>query len=158
MDKNIYRKSQQDKLSSPEELNSYIKVTNPGVWIILISIIVLLIGVCVWGFFGKLETKLSTVCIVNDNATTCYVKDDNIPKISLDKRVYIEDKEYQITSISKDPISVSEEQFNEYALYVGDLTVGEWVYEVDLNANLVSGVYKAQIVVDSVSPFYFIFN
>lgn len=158
MDKKIFRKSQQDKLSSPEELNSYIKVTNPGVWIILITIIVFLCGVCIWGFFGKLETKLSTVCIVNDNTTTCYIKDDNISKISLDKRIYIEDKEYQITSISKDPISVTDDKFNEYALYVGNLTIGEWVYEVDLNTTLVEGVYKAQIVVDSVSPFYFIFN
>lgn len=47
MNSKLYRKSQQDKLTSPEDLNNYIKVTNPGVWIILSTIIAFLLGVCV---------------------------------------------------------------------------------------------------------------
>ncbi len=34
MEDPIFRKKSLDKLSSPEQLNDYIKVTNPGVWII----------------------------------------------------------------------------------------------------------------------------
>ena len=39
------------KVDSPEHLNQYIRLSNPGVWILLIAIVVLLIGVCAWGFF-----------------------------------------------------------------------------------------------------------
>ena len=57
MNKQIFRKKSVDRMSSPEQLNDYIKVTNPGVWMALAAIVILLIGVCVWGVFGTLETK-----------------------------------------------------------------------------------------------------
>lgn len=157
MNSKLYRKSQQDKLTSPEDLNNYIKVTNPGVWIILSTIIAFLLGVCVWGFFGKLETKLSVACIATDRVTTCYVKESKIASVATKQKVYVDDKECQVTSISKEPIAVTED-FSDYALHVGELTEGEWVYEVIIDTTLDSGVYKAQIVVNSVNPFYFIFN
>ncbi len=47
MDKQLFRKSSIERVSSPEQLNDYIKVSNPGVWMILAAIIALLIGVCV---------------------------------------------------------------------------------------------------------------
>lgn len=59
MNDKIFRKKSVDKMSSPEQLNDYVKVTNPGVWMALAAIAVLLIGICVWGVFGKLETKLT---------------------------------------------------------------------------------------------------
>lgn len=49
MNDKIFRKKSVDKMSSPEQLNDYIKVTNPGVWMVLAAIAVLLAGVCVWG-------------------------------------------------------------------------------------------------------------
>ena len=54
------------KVNSPEQLNQYIRLSNPGVWILLIAIVVLLIGVCAWGFLGKIDTKITTVAISSD--------------------------------------------------------------------------------------------
>ncbi len=53
----IFRQKSLDRLSSPENLNEYIKVANPGMWMGLIAIIVFLIGGIVWASFGKLEIK-----------------------------------------------------------------------------------------------------
>ena len=64
-------------MSSPEQLNDYIKVTNPGVWMVLEAIVILLVGVCVWGVFGKLETKLSVAAVSGDGQTLLYVKEKN---------------------------------------------------------------------------------
>lgn len=158
MDKKIYRKKNVDKLSSPEELNDYIKVTNPGVRVILGAIIVLLIGVCVWGYFGKLETKITVLAKSNESQTTLYVKESNIEKVKVEQNVYINKETYKISSISSEPFSISEGKFSDYELHIGELSVGEWVYEVNINTTLTSGTYSAQIVVDSVSPYYFIFN
>ena len=47
MARNIFRKSSLDRVSNPEQLNDYIRVTNPGVWMIMCAVILLLIGVCV---------------------------------------------------------------------------------------------------------------
>ena len=58
MDNQLFRKKSLDKVSSPEQLNDYIRVSNPGVWIALSAVIVLLFGVCIWGIFGRLENEI----------------------------------------------------------------------------------------------------
>ena len=68
MNDKIFRKKSIDRMSSPEQLNDYIKVTNPGVWMVLAAIVILLVGVCVWGVFGKLETKLSVAAVSQDGS------------------------------------------------------------------------------------------
>ena len=52
--RNIFRKDNLEKMSSPEKLNDYIKVSNPSVWIILGAITVMLISAVVWGITYEL--------------------------------------------------------------------------------------------------------
>ena len=157
MNKQIFRKKSVDRMSSPEQLNDYIKVTNPGVWMVLAAIVILLIGVCVWGVFGKLETKLSVAAVSQDGQTVLYVKEDNIASVRENMSVYIGDETYKVTSVSAQPVAVTEE-ISEYARHTGELSIGEWVYIVQIDGNMPDGAYKAQIVTDSVSPLYFVFN
>lgn len=44
MNNSIFRQKSIDKISSPEKLDDYIKVTKPSVWITLIAIVLLLAG------------------------------------------------------------------------------------------------------------------
>ena len=59
----IFRQKNIDKVSSPEKLDDYIRVTTPSVWITLAAIVVLLAGVIVWGIFGELTVH-------NEDGTT----------------------------------------------------------------------------------------
>lgn len=153
----IFRKKSIDRMSSPEQLNDYIKVTNPGVWMVLAAIAILLAGICVWGIFGKLETKLTVAAESRAGQTVLYIKEDNISSLKKDMTVTIGDASYAIVSVSAEPISVTEE-IGEYARRTGNLSIGEWVYFVKIDKALPEGVYTAQIVVDSVSPLHFVFN
>ena len=157
MNDKIFRKKSMDRMSSPEQLNDYIKVTNPGVWMALAAIVILLIGVCVWGVFGTLETKLSVAAVSQDGQTLLYVKEDNMASVQENMSVYIGDEIYKVTSVSAQPVAVTEE-ISEYARHTGELSIGEWVYIVQIDGNMPDGAYKAQIVTDSVSPLYFVFN
>lgn len=157
MNEKIFRKKSVDRMSSPEQLNDYIKVTNPGVWMALAAIILLLLGICVWGIFGKLETKINVVAVSENGHTVCYVKEENISSVKNKMSVYIGEESYRIKSIGTQPVSVSE-NMSEYARHVGDLREGEWVYVVIIDGNIADGTYKAQVVIDSVSPLYFVFN
>ena len=157
MNDKIFRKKSIDRMSSPEQLNDYIKVTNPGVWMALAAIVILLVGVCVWGVFGRLETKLSVAAVSQDGQTVLYVKEDNVASVRENMNVYIGGEVYKVTSVSAQPVTVTEE-ISEYARHTGELSIGEWVYVVQIDGNMPDGVYKAQIVTDSVSPLYFVFN
>ena len=54
MDSTIFRQKSIDKVSSPEKLDDYIKVTTPSVWITLAAVILLIVGALIWGIFGEL--------------------------------------------------------------------------------------------------------
>lgn len=63
MNNSIFRQKSIDKITSPEKLDDYIKVTKPSVWITLIAIVMLLAGAVVWSIFGE-------VVIHNEDGTT----------------------------------------------------------------------------------------
>ena len=53
--KRLFREKSLSKVSSPEELNDYIRVTTPSVWIVLIALVLLLVGMLVWAVVGRVE-------------------------------------------------------------------------------------------------------
>ncbi|MBR3133817.1 MAG: hypothetical protein IKG42_07205 [Clostridia bacterium] len=147
------------KVDSPEQLNQYIRLSNPGVWILLIAIVVLLIGVCVWGYFGKIDTKITTVAISSDYNSYVYIKEADLEKVKTGMSVEIVNNEnkYEIVNIETTPEKVTDE-LSEYARHLGNFQIGEWVYKCKLNRNLREGTYSANIVVESIAPMVFITN
>jgi hypothetical protein len=51
----IFREKSLKSISGPEELNDYIRVTTPPVWLVLIAVVVLLLGMLAWCIFGTVE-------------------------------------------------------------------------------------------------------
>ena len=52
---NIFREKSLNNINQPEDLNDYIRVTRPSVWIVLIATILLLTGVIAWMIFGSID-------------------------------------------------------------------------------------------------------
>jgi hypothetical protein len=42
--KELFRKEAVDKIASPEDLNAYVKVLNPRVWLLLVGIVIAVAG------------------------------------------------------------------------------------------------------------------
>ena len=55
MKNSIFREKNMTQVSSPEQLNDYIRVSTPAVWLVLTAIVLLLTGVVLWGCLGRLE-------------------------------------------------------------------------------------------------------
>ncbi len=53
----VFRKKTLERISSPEQLTDYLHVTGPGIWIMLIIIMLLLGSLFTWAAIGTLETK-----------------------------------------------------------------------------------------------------
>lgn len=158
MNNQIFRKKNLEKVSSPEQLNDYIRVSNPGVWIVLAAVIVLLIGVCVWGIFGRLETTIGSAAVVKEGEMTLYIKEEYLGKVTEGMLIRVKEKEYIVTSVETMPKTIPE-GFDEYMLHLSGMHVGEWVFGVTaLQTDLADGVYKAEIVIESIAPIALIFD
>ena len=55
MKNSIFREKNLTQVSSPEQLNDYIRVSTPAVWLVLTAIVLLLVGVALWGCLGRME-------------------------------------------------------------------------------------------------------
>ncbi len=138
MEKEIFRKKSLDKLKSPESLDESIKVTNPGVWLILAAVILLLVGACIWGAFGHIDS-ITPVSVRAENGTlTGTIEEENITSVKTGQTVRFTEYEAAVESIGK-----------EDGGYVLTLTAKETVPD---------GFYDGNIVIGSFKPFSFIFN
>lgn len=146
-----------DKVSSPEQLQNYVKVANPGLWMVISAIVILLAGVIVWGFIGKIDTTMSTAIVTDSGISVIYIGESDVEKLEIGMTVRSEGGEYTITDIAKAPIKV-DGALTDYAIHASGLTVGEWVYAVSIDGEHSDGVQKADIVIESISPISFILN
>lgn len=154
---NLFRKKSLDRISSPEQLNAYVRVSTPSVWLLLVAIIILLLGVCTWGIFGHMDTTISAVAASVEGVTTAYVREADAGKVCVGANVSIAGQPGEVLSIGHEPVRASD-VFSEYMHHVSGIEENEWVYAILLNSACDDGVYTAQIVVESVSPITFVLN
>lgn len=64
MPQNLFRQDAMERLSSPEQLDTLMRVVNPRRWIALAAIGAILAGGVVWGFTGRLESTIKSACII----------------------------------------------------------------------------------------------
>lgn len=157
MNEQLFRKKNIDRVTSPEQLNEYIRVSNPGIWMVLSAIVILLVGVCVWGVVGHLDTTLSVVALAENGDVTLYVKEEDAASVKTGMPVQIADGEFAVLSVASEPVAVGQ-NFSEYARHVGNLQLGEWVYAVSADGQLADGVYSGVIVIEREAPMSFVLN
>ena len=157
MSDQLFREKSLKKVNSPEDLNDYVKVANPGVWLLLGALIILLIGTLVWSIYGKLDTVVQALGVVENKQVNIYIKESDMEKIDENTIFKLDNNEIQITSKSKEPIVVDKE-FSEYMLHVGELSVNEWVYVIKAQTDVSDGVYPIEVIIESIKPISFVIN
>lgn len=133
MNQELFREKSLQKIQSPEDLNDYIRVSNPGVWLILAAVILLLIGACIWGIFGHLDTVVKTEAYVENGLAACMIE-DTVPEEGME--IVIAGQEYTI----------------EQVLTQGGSCI------VTATTQLPDGVYPAEVKTESVTPFSLVFQ
>ena len=78
----LFREKSIGRVSSPEQLDDYMRVANPGVWTLLAAVIALLIGVCVWGVFGRLDTFADTAVVSDGERSFCVVRSEYMDDVA----------------------------------------------------------------------------
>lgn len=157
MENSIFRKKSIDRISSPEELNDYIHVTRPGIWVILGAVVVLLLGMCIWGIFGRLEGNVKTCLVSTSNSTYCYIAEKDAESCVEGMEVRVGSFKGTLGKISKEA-SVLDSRYPKEMMEMGEFNYDDVVYKAAVDITVPLGVYSASITVDSVSPLMFVFN
>lgn len=156
MENQLFRKKSMETISSPEQLNDYIKVSSPGIWTVLLAVVVLLAGVCVWGIWGHLETVVPGVAVSQNGVTTCYAADDT-GSLQAGMTVRVNGEEYTVVSVS--PLSSQEQsRLEAYFQQTGQTPQGNTGYALELDQGIKDGVYGAEVVTESIAPVSFLWN
>ena len=60
MGSKIFREKSIERISSPEELDDYLKVTNVRVWVVILTLFFMAASIIVWSFAGDITTRIET--------------------------------------------------------------------------------------------------
>lgn len=158
MQRSVFRQKSLEKISSPQQMNDYIRVSSPSVWMILAAVIVLLIGVCVWGVFGRLDTAVPTGGVCTDGRLTVLIGEKDYDKITGDTIIAVDGIEYAMARVMDTPIQ-ADDRIAPYAVHLADLSAGDWVYELYADApELPDGVYAVSVITERIRPLDFVWN
>ena len=142
MGKKLFRHNEQELGSSPDQLQDYIRVTNPFVWVVLIAVMLLLAGGIVAAIFGKVEITLNASAYVESGVAYIDLATPNAFKIKEGMTVRFTGQETEGTI--------------EKIKWLSD-DLAEASFTVDLPDALVYP-YPCVVVTDLVSPISFLIN
>ncbi len=148
----IFREKSIERLESPEKLNDYLRVTSPGVWLVLATVIVLLAGVCIWGFFGRINATVPAAVVAEKGEdSVCLVPASALEGVVKNREVRVDGKKLALEPSVLEP-EVITENINVYVMLAGNLSVGDVVYRIPLADTLDEGVYTGTLVTETLSP------
>lgn len=159
MSDSVFRQKSMDKITSPEQMNDYIRVSNPSVWMVLAAVIVLLLGVCVWGAFGHLDTVVQTGGSCEVGRLTAYLSEEAFAKLKGEVILSVNGTEYSVSSdLSAAPVQLGADT-DPYLLHLLDLSAGDWAHALSADApGLGDGVCSVSVIVERVRPLEFVLN
>ena len=154
----IFRQKSIEKISSPEQMNDYIRVSNPSVWMILAAVIILLAGIFAWGLFGRLDTAFQTGGVCKDGYLTVYVREEDFAKISEKAIILVDESELALSEIPGSPVQL-DDSTDPYLLHLIGASTGDWVYALSVDARDVkNGTFSVSVITERVRPLDFVLN
>lgn len=139
MDNELFRKKSLDKIKSPDNIDDFIRVSNPGVWLLIVSVIMLLLGMCLWGFWGHVDSTIGTTVYVENGTIFCYVPEEMATSVKTGMTV----------------------KFEDYEAVVGDFwekEADDYYYVLQSEEKIPNGLYDGKIVISTTKPISFVLN
>lgn len=167
MQNKLFNKSSMERISSPEKLNDYIQVANPGVWLILGAVILFLAGVLTWGIFGSVSTTYTARGVASGGSIICYVNANEEIRVEKGMQAAVSGDmkgtvSGEVTDVSAAPLSYVEASSgieSDYAVYA--LGLADWNIKttVSVDSELTEGaIYSVSITTESIRPIDLVFN
>lgn len=160
MDNGLFRKKSIDRISSPEALHDYMRVTSPRLWMILAAIVVLLAGFIVYASTAKMENTMPIRVQIQRYQTVIGedTKEPETQDITYVSSTLPEDQMENVKTGMK--LRLGKEEGHVSWIYTGEeddkITV---VFEMDHSyLPMDEGEYDAELVIESTTPISFLWN
>ena len=137
MQNKLFRQKSIDRVSSPEQLQDYMRVTNPGVWMVLAAVIVLLAGILIASIAGRVESTVSVTARIENGVATVTAQGRDAEQLAEGMVLRVRDGEAKIAGV-------------------------RWITsdtaEATARIDLPDGVYEASVVTEVITPIRFLTN
>ena len=158
MSQQLYRQKNLEQISSPDHLTDYLRVTGPGVWLVLSGIILMLAGLLVWGTFGTIMTTVTVPANVENGTLSCYVKAGDLNTEEKETIIRIGDVQMKASSGEMERGKIMDNS-DDPALYgSGYLQQGQVVTILRCECPLEDGFYEADVTTKTLHPISFLFE
>ena len=135
-DSSIFNKKATEKLRSPDDLDKYVRVTNPSVWLVLVACLAMLIGLLAWGIFGAVTTSVTTTGTCVEGKAVCFLSADDTVKVSVGNVAMVGGERMTVSSVSSVPLSISEASSVLKSDYlVSTLVQEDWAYQINFEGD-----------------------
>lgn len=127
----IFRETALQKMSSADDLDRYLKVTNPSAWVLIGAVAVLLVAAVIWGLTATLPIKSSTTGVLKDGQIVCFLPLDENSLATTDSKVTAAGRDTHIVSVNDNPHSQREVAAVIGSDYVVESSgLSQWSYKV----------------------------
>ena len=134
--KAIFNKKAMDKMQSPDDLDRYLRVSNPRFWATLFACAVFLAGFLIWGIFGRISTTVTVKGVQVDGQIHCFLTEAEAEKVVKGDKVNVNGTEMEILEISENPLSYPEAEVILQSDYLLNLLMKEtWMYHVTIGGD-----------------------
>lgn len=140
----IFRKTTMDRIENPEQFDKYLRVTDPGVWVVLIAIFVFFVGLICWSVSGRIEMTVDATATVTDQRAIVTQSMQSVGNLNVDISDLAEGTALMIDGhrVLASRAKTDDEGVRVFYAYI----------------NLPDGNYDAKIVAESVSAISFLFG
>lgn len=162
MNDSLYREKSMENLKAPDQLSGYLRVTGPGVWFVLIGLIVLLGGLLLWSMFGTITTTIDVPALVRGGSAAVYVlgEDASFEEGALaGNMVPVAIGDVELSADPKNCETVTLDASEDPALYEsGYLSPGKTAVVLTSKTSLKDGYYTAAVTVETLRPISLLFS
>jgi len=152
MQSRLYREESLSQITKPHQLNDYIKVSSPGIWIVIAAILVFLVGLIVWATLGQITVSTETIAVVKNKRITVYFDVGIKEEIYEGMTVYCGDETFSLPEVDYKPVSLYSENLSDYARYEGGFTEDSRLIRAIGDTDLSDGVYFVSVNLNSDKP------
>lgn len=143
MENQVFRQKSVERIASPEQLQDYMRVTTPGVWMVLAAVILLLAGLILSSALVNVESKITEQAVVAEDG------------LMLDIALPLSQKSLVAPGM---PVRVADREAKIDMVFQAEDAVEVIATLPEDGEKLAPGTYDVEIITETVRPISFLFS